>query len=91
MATSGAQPGNSNYRKGRLFADEISRALQLQSRFAQKTRIAVIADKLVTLAEEGKIEAIREIADRLDGKPAQAIVGDADAEPVRISVTWKGE
>lgn len=26
----------------------------------------------------------REVADRLDGKPAQAIVGDDDAEPIRV-------
>jgi hypothetical protein len=34
---------------------------------------ASIADKLADKAEQGDIQAIREIADRLDGKPAQAI------------------
>lgn len=28
--------------------------------------------------------AAKEVADRLDGKPAQAIVGDADADPIKI-------
>ena len=32
-----------------------------------------IAAKLVEKAEEGELAAIREIADRLDGKPAQVI------------------
>ena len=32
-----------------------------------------IAAKLVKKAEEGELAAIREIADRLDGKPAQVI------------------
>jgi hypothetical protein len=32
-----------------------------------------IAAKLVEKAEEGELPAIREIADRLDGKPAQVI------------------
>ena len=32
-----------------------------------------IAAKLVERAEEGELAAIREIADRLDGKPAQVI------------------
>jgi hypothetical protein len=32
-----------------------------------------IADRLVKRAEEGDLAAIREIADRLDGKPAQVI------------------
>ena len=36
-----------------------------------------IAAKLVEKAEEGELAAIREIADRLDGKPGQAVeVGD---------------
>jgi len=36
-------------------------------------RLRRIADKLATLAEEGDLGAIRELADRLDGKPAQVI------------------
>jgi hypothetical protein len=36
-------------------------------------RLRRIADKLATLAEEGDLSAIREVADRLDGKPAQVI------------------
>jgi hypothetical protein len=40
-----------------------------------------IAAKLVEKAEEGELAAIREIADRLDGKPAQVI--DRRDVPVR--------
>ncbi len=41
-------------------------------------RLRRIAEKLATLAEEGDLAAIRELADRLDGKPAQIIDrGDA--------------
>lgn len=36
-------------------------------------RLRRIADKLATLAEGGDLAAIREVADRLDGKPAQVI------------------
>ena len=36
-------------------------------------RLRRIADKLAEKAEEGDLGAIREIADRLDGKPAQVI------------------
>ena len=36
-------------------------------------RLRRIADRLATLAEEGDLGAIRELADRLDGKPAQVI------------------
>jgi hypothetical protein len=36
-------------------------------------RLPRIAEKLAILAEEGDLAAIRELADRLDGKPAQVI------------------
>jgi hypothetical protein len=36
-------------------------------------RLRIIADKLADKAEQGDLHAIREIADRLDGKCAQAI------------------
>jgi hypothetical protein len=36
-------------------------------------RLRRIADKLTILAEQGDLGAIREVADRLDGKPAQVI------------------
>jgi hypothetical protein len=36
-------------------------------------RLRVIADKLVEKAEQGDLQAIREVADRLDGKPSQII------------------
>jgi hypothetical protein len=44
-------------------------------------RLRVIADKLAEKAEQGDIQAIREIADRLDGRPMQAIErGDVPVE-----------
>jgi hypothetical protein len=36
-------------------------------------RLRRIAEKLTEKAEEGDLSAIRELADRLDGKPAQVI------------------
>lgn len=45
----------------------------------KRRRLSLIADKLCKLAMDGDIAAIREIGDRLDGKPAQAIQGDPDA------------
>jgi hypothetical protein len=36
-------------------------------------RLRAIAGKLVEKAEGGDLQAIREVADRLDGRPAQAI------------------
>jgi hypothetical protein len=57
-----------------------------------RRKLAVIADKLVDLAMAGDVAAIREIGDRLDGKPAQAITGDDDAPPIKtvLEVMWGG-
>ena len=38
-------------------------------------------------AGEGKIDAIKEIADRMDGKVAQAHIGGEEDDPA-IVVTW---
>lgn len=40
-----------------------------------RDKLRAIADKLVDLAIEGDMQAIKEIGDRLDGKPSQAIDG----------------
>lgn len=43
------------------------------------------------MMQADEVTYFRELGDRLDGKPAQAIVGDDNADPVRISVGWKSE
>ena len=49
-------------------------------------RLRKVAENLVRAAEDSEQWAIREIADRLDGKPAQAITGDAD-NPLQAAMT----
>ena len=47
-------------------------------------KLRQIAASLIASAAEGKIDAIKEIADRMDGKPAQAhIGGDEDDPPIK--------
>jgi hypothetical protein len=59
------------------FADMLRLALLSGGR----RRLRIIAEKLADKAEQCDIQAIREIADRLDGKPAQAIErGDVAVE-----------
>lgn len=41
-------------------------------------RINMVADAVVAAAMTGDMQAAKEIGDRLDGKPSQAIVGDPD-------------
>lgn len=70
MAKRGAQPGNTNAsNKNRPFADAIRRALADQD----GKKLRQIAEKLIARALEGDTSALKEIADRLDGKPKQDI------------------
>jgi hypothetical protein len=45
-----------------------------------------IARQLLNRAGE-ETAAAKEVGDRLDGKPAQAIVGDDEADPIRHEIT----
>src|SRR5262245_30411755 len=58
------------------FRAAIVRALGIADNDPEK--LDVIAQKLVESAKDGKLDAIREIADRLDGKPAQTLQGDEE-------------
>jgi hypothetical protein len=42
--------------------------------------LRLLADKLVERALDGDMAAIREIGDRLDGRPAQALHHGSDSE-----------
>jgi hypothetical protein len=63
-------------------------ALRMEIAEAAKDRrdLRVVARKLIDKAAEGDVRAIEELANRLDGKVPQAIVGDEEHPPV--SVTW---
>ena len=55
---------------------------------ADPARLDELAEKLWLTALEGDVPAIREVADRLDGKVAQAIVGDEDYPSVVSFAEW---
>jgi hypothetical protein len=51
-------------------------------------RLKRVAEKAWEMAEEGNLAAFKEIADRLDGKAVQPIVGgDDDQPPINTSIT----
>ena len=68
MATPG-RPFGSN--KERAFADALRVAVNRTDEEGKKKRLYLIADKLVDCALAGEGWAIQQVADRLDGKPAQ--------------------
>ncbi len=50
-----------------------------------KTNLEVLVQQLITNAKSGDTTALKEVADRLDGKPAQALVGgDEDDAPIAV-------
>ena len=78
---SGAPIGNQNAIKNRPWRMAIDRALQKKSRVDQIEALDEIAEKVVETAMRGPsyekgdpwLSAVNELADRLDGKPAQQL------------------
>jgi len=84
----GAPVGNSNATKAKPWADAIKRALARREQTGSGADLNALADKLLDSAAEGDLTALKELGDRLDGKPAQSIGGDPDGVPVSMSVHW---
>lgn len=83
-----APEGNTNGANGKRFRLALEKAIAEKSSGQDKWQALVqVADKLVTEAQAGSIPAIKEIADRLDGKSAQslALTGE-DGGPLIIQV-----
>jgi hypothetical protein len=72
----GAPVGNQNAAKSRQFYGALQRAIAQDD--GKKLRAA--AEKLLEMAEAGEGWAIRELADRLDGKAAQSMTLAGDPE-----------
>jgi hypothetical protein len=76
----GFQPGNQEAKKGaktKLYQS----ALRMELAPDDFQALREIARKQIELAKAGEIQAINGIADRLDGKPAQAIIGGEEDDP----------
>lgn len=86
----GAPLGNQNARK-RHWAEAITAAVQKEVDPATgRRKLHAICDKLIAMAEEGDIQAMKEIGDRLDGKATQALEHSGpggEPLPTAISVT----
>jgi len=80
----GAPAGNQNAAKAKIWTDAIKRALA--RRADDKGRdINRLADTLLDRCLEGDLSALKELGDRLEGKPAQAIIGgDSDAPAIAV-------
>lgn len=75
--------GNQNGIKGTRWRDAIDRALGMRSRREGIEALDALAEKLLSLADQGDLGALKELGDRLDGKAPQAITG-AEGGPLQI-------
>ena len=66
----GAPKGNTNAAKGKQWSDAVRKVV------IQSKKLDTLANKLVDMALDGDLQAIKELGNRLDGKPAQAVQAD---------------
>jgi ribosomal protein L17 len=87
------QPGNqeskkADHKKAKRITQQLISALE-EPFDGSITKLRKVVDALVANAMSGDQQAIREVFDRVDGKPAQTIVGDDDADPIKHVIQWK--
>jgi len=90
------EPGQSGNPGGRPKSKPFKDALLIEALAAEKgdacyARPGSLRWNARQLLEKGDVHAIREIADRLDGKVAQAVIGgDEDDAPLKVTVIIGG-
>lgn len=67
----------------KTFANMLRIALK-EAHEAGGDNLRQVADALVKKALTGDVPAIKEIADRMDGKVPQAVIGDSDSDPINM-------
>lgn len=73
---SGAPIGNKNAQKGRAWNDALRKAIAQD----EGRRLRASIEQLLTLASNGEPWAIKELADRLDGRPTKMNALEASDE-----------
>lgn len=79
---------NSGRRQEKPFRDALR--MELAAVGDDSKALRMIAQKLIEKASEGDLQAIKELADRTDGKVPQAIIGDEE-NPVNLVHVIKRE
>lgn len=71
--------GNQYAARDKVWRRAIERALSERSLVEQRDALDSLADKLLAQCDKGDLVALKELGDRLDGKPSQVIAGDPEA------------
>jgi hypothetical protein len=82
MAERGGQPGNNNASKGKPWRDAIDRALAARekSRVDGKKALDLLAEELLKKCDDGDMTALKELGDRVEGRPAQSLTVSGDED-----------
>jgi len=71
--------------KEKSFANMLNIAIKEAIEGTDKTKLRAVADALVDKAMSGDVQAIKEVADRIDGKVPQGVIGgDEDDNPISL-------
>lgn len=81
-ALPGAQPGNRNNSTPRIVRQALMNALKTRSISERFNALEKIGEKLIEMAMGGDTAAMKELFDRLEGKAAQAIMGEEGGPPI---------
>lgn len=65
--------------KEKSFANMLNIAIKEAVEGTDKTKLRAVADALVDKAMSGDVQAIKEVADRIDGKVPQGVIGEEDS------------
>ena len=79
----GAPLGNNNAAKGKLWTDAIKRALARRSDTVEGG-LNYLADTFIEAVANGDAWAMKELGDRLEGRPAQTTVLEGGDKPVQV-------
>jgi hypothetical protein len=80
----GAPLGNDNNKKAKVWSDA------LRKEIVQGDDLPKLARALIMKALDGDVTALKEVADRLEGKVAQQTILAGDTEqPLEMKVTWQ--
>lgn len=82
----GAPLGNQNAAIGKRYRRALERALAHEHGSVDDGLLALAKVRLAK-ALEGDADAGKEIGDRFDGRPAQAVTGE-DGGPVELTISW---
>ena len=93
MAKSGGQPGNKCAAKGAQWRQAIRKALAKYAdangdKVSAKRGLELVAEKFVEAAAAGEPWAMKELGDRIDGKPSQGVELSGPAGGPIEAVEW---